>query len=95
MKDEKVYIKDEVSNLLEKSYFLNGKPEYILPLVKNKEIIFKEEFGPSLIIGVFGDLSKEEREALKEKNVDISPIPLQKLFIYLTENKDLDVKGVI
>ncbi|NLC02876.1 MAG: ABC transporter ATP-binding protein [Tissierellia bacterium] len=95
LKDEKVYIKDEVSNLLDKSYFLNGKPEYIFPLVKGKEIIFKEGFGPSVIIGVFGDLTKEEKEVLKEKNIDISPIPLQKLFIYLTEKKDLDMKEVI
>ena len=55
-------------------------------MIKDKDIIFKEEFGPSVIIGVFGDLTTEEKNKLKENNVDISPIPLQKLFIYLTEN---------
>lgn len=86
LKDEKVYIQDEVSNLLDKSYFLNGKAEYILPMMKDKEIIFKEEFGPSVIVGIFGDLTTEEKIKLKENNVEINPIPLQKLFIYLTEN---------
>ena len=93
LKDEKVYIQEEVSNLLEKSYFLNGKAEYILPRIKDKEIIFKEEFGTSIILGVFGRLSSEEKSELKENNIDISPIPLQKLFIYLTEN--VKEKGVI
>lgn len=93
LKDEKVYIQDEVSNLLDKSYFLNGKAEYILPVVKDKNIILKEEFGTSVILGVFGRLSSEEKNKLKENNIDISPIPLQKLFIYLTEN--VKEKGVI
>lgn len=88
LKDEKIYIKDEVSNLLEKSYFLNGKAEYITPVIKDKKLIFKEEFGPSVIVGIFGDLKIEEKERLKDSNIDISPIPLQKLFIYLTENEN-------
>jgi ABC-2 type transport system ATP-binding protein len=88
LKDENVYIKDEVSNLLDKSYFLNGKAEYILPIIKDKGIIFKEEFGTSVILGIFGRLSSEEKDKLLENNVDISPIPLQKLFIYLTENSN-------
>lgn len=88
LKDEKVYIKDEVSNLLDKSYFLNGKLEYIMTIIKDKEIIFREEFGSSVIVGVFGNLTLDEKERLKENNVDISPIPLQKLFIYLTENEN-------
>lgn len=88
LKDEKVYIKDEVSNLLDKSYFLNGKLEYIMTIIKDKEIIFREEFGSSVIVGVFGNLTPDEKERLKENNVDISPIPLQKLFIYLTENEN-------
>ena len=62
-------------------------------IIKDKEIIFREEFGQSVIIGIFGKLSLEEKEALKARNVDISPIPLQKLFIYLTESDS--VKGVI
>ncbi len=93
LKNEEVYIKDEVSNLLEKSYFLNGKWEYMMPIIKDKHVIFKEEFGPSVIIGVFGDLTIDEKNRLKENNVAISPIPLQKLFIYLTESES--VKEVI
>lgn len=85
LKDERIYIKDEVSNLLQKAYFLNGKAEYIYPLIKDKKVIYKEEFGTSTIIGIFGGLTKEEKTELKTNNIEISSIPLQKLFIYLTE----------
>lgn len=93
LKDEKVYIKDEVSNLMEKAYFLNGKSENIIPIIKDKKIIHKEEFGSSTIFGIFGNLTNEEKLGLKANNVDISSIPLQKLFIYLTENSY--VKGAM
>ena len=86
LKDEKVFIKDEVSNLMEKAYFLNGKAENILPIIKNRNIIHKEEFGSSLIVGLFDNLSQEEKILLREHNVEINSIPLQKLFVYLTEN---------
>ncbi len=86
LKDEKIYIKDEVSSLLGKAYFLNGKSENIIPIIKDKRIIHKEEFGSSIIFGIFDNLSNEEKLKLKENNVEISSIPLQKLFVYLTEN---------
>ncbi len=86
LKDERVYVKDEVHNLTGKAYFLNGKSENILPLIENKNIIHKEDFGSSVIVGIFDDLKNEEKQILKEKNVEISSIPLQKLFIYLTES---------
>lgn len=93
LKDEKVYIKDEVSNLLEKGYFLNGREDKILSIIKNKNIIHKEKFGPSVILGIYDSLSSEEKELLMNNNVEVSSIPLQKLFIFLTENND--VKEVI
>lgn len=86
LKDEKVFLKDEVTNLMEKAYFLNGKAENINSIIKNKNIIHKEEFGSSVIFGLFDDLSTEEKSQLKDKNVEISNIPLQKLFVYLTES---------
>lgn len=86
LKNGEVYIKDEIDNIMKKAYFLNGKSENIMPLVKDKNIIYKEEFGSSIILGLFDNLSNEEKLKLKEKNVEINPIPLQKLFVYLTEN---------
>lgn len=89
LKDRAHYIKDEVVNLMGKAYFLNGRLEKMESIIKNKNLIHREEFGTTTIIGIFDDLSKEETMLLKENSVDISPIPLQKLFILLTESKKL------
>lgn len=90
LKDNSHYLKDEVSNLMEKSYFLNGRLENMEYILKEKNIIHKEDFGTTTIIGVFDELSAEEKKELKANGVDISPIPLQRLFILLTEIEKLE-----
>lgn len=89
LNDEKVFLKDQVGNILEKGHFLNGKPESINNIIKNKKVIHREQFGSTEIVGIYDELTKEERQILRENNVDISSIPLQKLFVYLTENTQL------
>lgn len=93
LKDEKVYLKEEVSKLMEKAYFLNGRLDKLESVIKDKNIIHREEFGTTTILGIFDDLSREEKSALKENGVDVSGIPLQRLFVLLTEMEDLE--GVI
>lgn len=85
LKDKFHYIKEEVADLMGKAYFLSGKLEKIEPIIKDKKIIHKEEFGTTTIVGIFDYLSKEEKIRLKDNGVEISGIPLQRLFVLLTE----------
>lgn len=85
LKDQGVYLKEEVTDLMEKAYFLSGRLEEMEPITKEKNIIHREAFGATTILGVFDYLYKEEKDLLKENGVDISGIPLQKLFVLLTE----------
>ena len=86
LKDEQVFVKDEVTKLMEKAYFLNGKADNIESIIKGKNIIHREEFGSSVIVGLFDEITNEEKLLLKNNNVEINNIPLQKLFVYLTES---------
>lgn len=81
-------IKDNLNDLLEKAHFLSGKETMIIPLIKDKKIIHKESFGATSIFGVMGEFTEEELNNLKNNNIEISSIPLQKLFIYLTEQTE-------
>jgi ABC-2 type transport system ATP-binding protein len=82
-------IQENMAELLEKAYFLSGKEETIMQLIKSKKIIHKEFFGATAIVGVLDEFSREEINNLKSNNIEVSSMPLQKLFIYLTE----EVKG--
>lgn len=83
--EERIGLKDNVNSLTEKAYFLSGREEIIDPLIKDKRIIHSEEFGSTKIVGIYGKLKDEEIKEIKENNIEISNIPLQKLFIYLTD----------
>ena len=90
LNDERIALKDEVSVLKEKSYFLAGQEDLINRVIKAKRVIYKDKFGSKSIVGIYGDLTEEERNYIRTNNIEISSIPLQKLFVYLTENM---VKG--
>ncbi|MGJ0845462.1 ATP-binding cassette domain-containing protein [Tissierella praeacuta] len=86
LNNRRVMLKNEVNALKEKAYFLSGREDLINPIIKDKKVIHKEEFGSTKIVGIYGDLTEQEINYARNKNIDISNIPLQKLFIYLTEN---------
>ncbi|WP_312668063.1 ABC transporter ATP-binding protein [Tissierella praeacuta] len=86
LNNKRIILKNEVNSLKEKSHFLSGREDLINPIIKDKKVIHKEEFGSTKIVGIYGDLTEQEINYARNKNIDISNIPLQKLFIYLTEN---------
>lgn len=86
LSDERITLKDEVNALKERSYFLSGSGDLINLVIKDKRVIHREEFGSTKIVGIYDNLSEEEIKNIKNNNIEISNIPLQKLFIYLTEN---------
>ena len=90
LNDERITLKDEVIALKQRSYFLSGREDLINTITKGKRIIHREAFGSTKIVGIYGTLSDEEIKYLKDNNIEISNMAIQKLFIYLTEN---EVKG--
>lgn len=88
LKNGEVLIQGEMASLLEKACFLSGKEETIMSLVSKKNIIHKEFFGTTAIIGVLDEFTRAEIDDLKSNNIEISPMSLQKLFIYLTEEAE-------
>ena len=84
--NNKIALKDDVDSLVKRAYFLSGREDIINRVIKDKEVIYTEDFGSTKIVGIYGELNEEEIEEIKANNIDISNIPLQKLFIYLTDN---------
>lgn len=85
MNKGEVILKEDLESLLDKAHFLRGREELILPLIKDKELVYKEHFGATSIMGIIGVFKAEELNELKDNNIEISPMSLQKLFIYITE----------
>ncbi|WP_159436140.1 ATP-binding cassette domain-containing protein [Anaerosalibacter sp. Marseille-P3206] len=94
LSEGKVMLKEETDFLMESAYFLSGKEENLLEIINTKKIISREEFGTTVILGIFDNLSEDEIQDLKNKGIEISQIPLQKLFVYLTEQNVLKEENI-
>lgn len=86
LNDGKIILKSEIDDLKEKSYYLIGSDNVLLPLIRDKNIIFREELGSKKIIGIYDNLTKSDLNYIKENRIEMNNIPIQKLFIYLTQS---------
>jgi ABC-2 type transport system ATP-binding protein len=86
LNDGKIMLKSEVNKLKEKSYYLIGSDNVLLPLIKDKNIVYKEELGSTKIIGIYDNLTTLDFKYIKDNNIEMNKIPMQKLFIYLTQS---------
>lgn len=72
----------ETEDFLKHAYYLQGSSA-ILDRFKNDErVLHHESLGGTSIIVWSGQL--EEEMSLRQQGIDITPVPLQKLFVYLT-----------
>ncbi len=84
-----VIIKESISELMEKARLMVGNRENILSILGSRiRIIHEDKIGGASIIAIFDTLSEEQYEKLKENHIEVSQLPLQKLFVYLTAEKE-------
>lgn len=73
-----------------KAYYVSGKAEVVDEAVAGMHILFTETVGTLKICAIFESFTKEMLSKLSSMGLDISPIPIQKLFIYLTNREKED-----
>jgi ABC-2 type transport system ATP-binding protein len=84
----KIKFKDKVERISEKAFYLTGNAAIIEEFTKNKKVLNKEVLGNTIIAAIWGEWSQEEKERIKAMGSEITKIPLQKLFIYMTDTKN-------
>lgn len=88
LEDKKLILDEEVSTLQEKALAISGDGSLLSEILKDKNVIDSKTIGGIKIISIYDDLTDEERMSLKARNADISSIPLQDLFVILTEKEE-------
>ncbi len=76
-----------VDDLLEQGRYLSGPKALIDEVTRGREVLHREELGNTAIAAVWGRIEQDEESVLIAQGVDVSLIPLQKLFVYLTGEK--------
>ncbi len=73
-----------VEELKEKACYVSGKTEIVDSAVSGLNVLHSEMIGNVKVCVVFDKLTEETKKKFTEHNIDISPVPVQKIFIYLT-----------
>lgn len=76
-----------MDEVLEKGYSVTGEKSKVQKFTKDCTLLHREELGPTQKAVVFGSLSREEIQRGEEQGLSFGEIPLQELFIHLTEPK--------
>ena len=76
-----------VEELKNCAYYISGRQELVDKAISGFHVIHRENLANVTICAVYSHLEEDELERIKFLGLDISPVPIQKLFIYLT-NRD-------
>lgn len=88
LENKNLIIDEEVSTLQEKALIISGDGNVISEILKDKNIIDSKTIGGAKIFSIYDYLTDDERMSLKSNNADIHSIPLQDLFVLLTEKEE-------
>jgi ABC-2 type transport system ATP-binding protein len=84
IKDGMLVSQCPVTELREMAFYVSGRSADVDAAVAGLNVIHSEMVGNAKISAVFEKLPEEKVKSLRSQNVDLSAIPVQKLFIYLT-----------
>lgn len=87
MNKGKLILQEEAERVRNRGYYLSGKKDLVLQFASGKEIVNEQHLGGQSQIAIFGDLMTEEKAKASGMGIEVSTIPLQKLFVYLTEKE--------
>lgn len=91
----KLLLKENIDVLETKGHYLAGRAEKIDKICGTKNIINEEVMGNYKTVAIYDELNENEMDSLKNNDITMSRIPLQKLFIYLSEKNTKKVKELI
>lgn len=83
----RILMEEDVDELRGKAFYISGNSKVIDEISHNKRVIHKEEMGSVKSIGVFDKLGDEEIRIMKEKEIKVTSMSLQYLFVYLTNTR--------
>ncbi|HAE43607.1 MAG TPA: ABC transporter ATP-binding protein [Clostridiales bacterium] len=84
--DETILMNDSVENLLNNAYRISGLSADVDRFIEDKQVINVETMAAYKSATIKGAIIEQEQTRIKELNLEIAKVELQKLFIYLTQD---------
>ncbi|WP_428908310.1 ATP-binding cassette domain-containing protein [Niallia sp. Krafla_26] len=95
LKNGQVYFHIPMSGFKEWGIGIKGNSETVERIIKNREILYKNRIGTHTTYAVLkNDLTQEDRQEAYLSGVEIVPVKVSDLFIYLTNEKKGGIDNV-
>lgn len=70
--------------LIENSHYISGKKDEVEKAAAGLNVVNRDIMAGSETAAVYGPLNEDKQREILEAGLEITPVPLQKLFIYMT-----------
>lgn len=87
IKQGELLMVEDTEALKERGYYISGMRDKVDSALIGKRILYTEEIGKLKICALYNQISDLEKQKIQDLNLDIEQVPLEKLFIYLTEKQ--------
>jgi ABC-2 type transport system ATP-binding protein len=82
----RLVLQGDADELRGKGATVTGEAGAVEAFVTGRDVLETRRLGPTGAATVFGDLSEQDRRQAKQAGLEIGPVPLQDLFVHLTES---------
>lgn len=82
----RVILDEEVEEIRNRAFYVSGKNTVVEEYLKNKKVVFSEEIGSLKKAAVVHRDILKDKSRIEGLGMELAPVPLQKLFIYITES---------
>lgn len=76
---------EEYESLITRGASVTGETQAVNEFVRSKKILNSQQLGNTKSVMIYGDMAEAERKKANQLGLEVGPISLQDLFIYLTE----------
>ncbi|MCK9217162.1 MAG: ABC transporter ATP-binding protein [Firmicutes bacterium] len=90
----KVKIEGNADEIRNKAFYISGDKMQVENFIKFKKVLHEECMGENMLAVIYDSLYEKEKAEIYSSDLNISSIPMQQLFIYLTGGKMVK-RGVI
>lgn len=81
----RLLVADEADALRSRGVRVSGSTERVDAFAAGKRVLRREVLGRSAVVTLYGDLDADARTRAADLEVDMHPLPLQDLFVHLTD----------
>lgn len=89
----KLLLHEEYNSLISKGATITGSTEAVDEFVQSRKQINTQKLGNTKSVMIYGELHDHERKSAMNKELEIAPVSLHDLFMYLTEGEDESETG--